>query len=92
MRWVALLYEAPLPERTTAFVAGRAALELHGVRNLRNIAIEILVTDDRKLERAPKWAILHRTSHLNKREVQRHGATPCTTPERSMVDAAQWDG
>jgi hypothetical protein len=74
----------------TAFVAGRAALELHGVRNLRNLAIEILITGDRKLERAPKWVIVHRTSHLPKPEVQRHGATPCTSPERSMVDAAQW--
>jgi hypothetical protein len=90
MRWVALLYAAPEPEQMTAFIAGRAALELHGVRNLRNIAVEVLVSDARQLERAPKWAIVHRTSRLPKSEIQCRGSMPCTIPERSMVDAAQW--
>jgi very-short-patch-repair endonuclease len=89
-RWTALLAAAPEPESETAFVAGRAALRAHGLRGLRNQAIEILVPDRRQVTHPPPWVIVHRTRHLPSNDRTRVGALPVTTIERSMVDAAQW--
>jgi very-short-patch-repair endonuclease len=90
VRWAALLAAAPEPESETAFIAGRAALQAHGLRGLHNRVIEVLVPDERKVTNPPAWVIVHRTRHLPRRDRAWIDALPCTTTDRSLVDAAQW--
>jgi very-short-patch-repair endonuclease len=90
LRWAALLVAAPDPESETAFIAGRAALQAHGLRGLRNRVIEVLVPDGRKVTNPPSWVIVHRTRDLPRRDRTWIDNLPCTTTERSLVDAAQW--
>jgi hypothetical protein len=89
-RWVALLAAAPDPRAGTAFVAGVAALHLWGMRGLRCEQTDLLLPIGRTLARPPQWAIVHRTTHLPPTDVDERGRMPCTTPARSVVDAAQW--
>ena len=90
VRWAALLVAAPDPESETAFIAGRSALQVHGLRGLRNRVIEVLVPDTRKVTSPPAWVVVHRTRHLPRPDRTWINELPCTSAERSLVDAAQW--
>jgi hypothetical protein len=90
VRWAALLIAAPDPESGTAFIAGRAALQVHGLRGLRTKTIEVLVPDGRKVTNPPSWMTVHRTRHLPPTDWGWVGDLPCTNVARSLVDAAEW--
>jgi hypothetical protein len=63
---------------------------LWGVRGLHEGQIDLLLPAGRTLARPPRWAVVHRTTHLLPIDVDERGRMPCTAPARSLVDAAQW--
>jgi hypothetical protein len=89
-RWVALLVAAPDPSTGTAFVAGEAALHLWGLATLRCDVVDLLLPATRTVARLPRGAVAHRTTQLPAADRDDRARMPCTTPARSLVDAAQW--
>lgn len=89
-----------------AVLAGRTALERHGLRGWEDRRIHVLVGPER---RPPRLAgvVAHRTSALEPLSVRADGAVhraatadrfaggvgglPCSTPARAAIDAASWE-
>ena len=83
-RWVAVL-ACP-----GVLLAGRSALEVHGLRGFRPSAVDVLVPPGRKFDRPPPWVRTHRTRHLPDDDVHPSDRPPATAVGRSIVDAAAW--
>ncbi|BAL86931.1 hypothetical protein AMIS_17110 [Actinoplanes missouriensis 431] len=80
---------------------GRPAL-LAGVTALRVLGLKTpgspgdagpihVILPARLTDKDPPWnVVVHRSRYLSDADVCRTGAVPCTTPGRSLIDAAQW--
>jgi hypothetical protein len=83
-RWVALL-AAP----SGAVLAGRTALELHGLRGLDTSVVHLLIPRKSRSGDPPPGVAHHLTRHLPIAHVQDR-RPPRTTAARALLDAAQW--
>jgi hypothetical protein len=85
--WVALLAAGG---GGAALLGGPSALAVLGMRGLDSWPIHVVVDDDRRRRRLPAGVVLHRTRYLPLEDQRRWRRPPCTTPARSLVDAARW--
>ena len=89
LRWIALL--AANPElHPDVLVAGRSALEVLGLKGFTSDLVHLVLAGTRRFGRPPKWAAVHRTTHLPPDDTRPGHRPPCTAPARSVVDAARW--
>jgi very-short-patch-repair endonuclease len=87
-RWIAVL--AVAGQDRSAVLAGPSALETHGLTGHRVDAMHVLLVAPGRDRDAPAGVVVHRTSRLVRADLHGVGSPPCTTPARSVVDAAQW--
>ena len=90
--WIPFLHANPKAsaDQPAALVAGRWALEVHGMKGFHSPIVDLLLPDGPRVIRAPNWARVHRTGPLPVADIHAIGQPPCTSPARSVVDAAQW--
>ncbi len=85
-RWVAVFAGG---NGRMAPLAGPSALEELGMRGYPATRIHIMIPARRMETDPPPGVVAHRTRHLPATDY-RHTFPPCTTPARSVVDAASW--
>jgi hypothetical protein len=84
------LWIAVLASGRVGYLAGATALELIGLRGYSERAVHVLLPADAQASNPPSGVRVHRTRALPEEDRRRVDRLPCTSPARSMVDAAQW--
>jgi hypothetical protein len=86
-RWIAVLAAGP-----AALLAGVSALELWGLRGYDRPTLHVLIPAGRSEGNPPTGVVVHRVRRLSREDVARANTPPCTSPSRSLIDAARWAG
>ena len=73
-----------------AYLGGLSALNLMGLRGFPSDRTHVLLANRFRDHDPPPGVVVHRTGHLPTEHCLPRSAPPCTTPARSVVDAAQW--
>ncbi|BBH64409.1 hypothetical protein ACTI_10940 [Actinoplanes sp. OR16] len=86
-RWIAVLGTV---NGHIALLAGLSALEILGLRGFPSATTHVLIPATVTPKHPPPGVTVHRTTRLHPAEIRPVISPPCTTPTRSLLDAAQW--